>query len=379
MMSCKQILSSIVALTLMAAVAMPVFAGTAAAPSAMPGYGDTTLSYADMNVVGSDWGSGQGYQINDLGGNSFSFGNNNSGGEWGAYYAFEVPSGAGVSISSGTWVHSGGGTSYWGEALMWSADDLDGPMTGLNGMTMADWEGNVGGSWSTAGVTGRWDAYTAGYDYFYHSGGAPTDQFTAVWNYAANSQHFLENGTLTDFSGGATKSGFTAWGSSPGHPTTTQNISAWTYTDGGSLDRCMQDPDAPSTGFPAWMTQNSTGANAQVAVMMKVGGGNYSLLTVNDLTIEIRGAGDANGYSGGEAACDVSDLGILAANYGQAGVMDWEDADFNGDGTVDVSDLGILAGNYGTVYIPSTAAVPEPSMLCLLVLGSLAMIMIRRR
>jgi hypothetical protein len=58
--------------------------------------------------------------------------------------------------------------------------------------------------------------------------------------------------------------------------------------------------------------------------------------------------GDANR----DSKVDVSDLGILAANYGQvitASTGDsWAYGDFNADGKVDVSDLGILAANYGT-------------------------------
>jgi uncharacterized protein (DUF2141 family) len=45
---------------------------------------------------------------------------------------------------------------------------------------------------------------------------------------------------------------------------------------------------------------------------------------------------------------DVSDLGILAANYGMTSGATLDKGDFNGDGKVDVSDLGILAANYGT-------------------------------
>jgi len=45
---------------------------------------------------------------------------------------------------------------------------------------------------------------------------------------------------------------------------------------------------------------------------------------------------------------DVSDLGILAANYGLAAGATWSQGDFNHDSKVDVSDLGILAANYGT-------------------------------
>jgi len=41
---------------------------------------------------------------------------------------------------------------------------------------------------------------------------------------------------------------------------------------------------------------------------------------------------------------------------------------FIGDGAVDVSDLGILATNYGT---SPASAVPEPSTLILLIVGVL--------
>ena len=76
--------------------------------------------------------------------------------------------------------------------------------------------------------------------------------------------------------------------------------------------------------------------------------------------------GDANG----DGNVDVSDLGILATNYGTIGGAVWADADFTADGNVDVSDLGILATNYGTT---SASAVPEPSTLCLLIFGVLAL------
>jgi len=54
--------------------------------------------------------------------------------------------------------------------------------------------------------------------------------------------------------------------------------------------------------------------------------------------------GDANK----DGKVDVSDLGILAANYGTTSGAAWAMGDFNNDGKVDVSDLGILAANYGT-------------------------------
>jgi len=43
---------------------------------------------------------------------------------------------------------------------------------------------------------------------------------------------------------------------------------------------------------------------------------------------------------------DVSDLGILAANYGNTNANS-EIGDINKDGIIDIGDLGILASNYG--------------------------------
>ncbi len=53
--------------------------------------------------------------------------------------------------------------------------------------------------------------------------------------------------------------------------------------------------------------------------------------------------GDANN----DGKVNVSDLGILATNYGALVGATWSTGDFNGDGKVNVSDLGILATNYG--------------------------------
>ncbi|MBN2293619.1 MAG: hypothetical protein JXM70_14415, partial [Pirellulales bacterium] len=57
-----------------------------------------------------------------------------------------------------------------------------------------------------------------------------------------------------------------------------------------------------------------------------------------------------------DGSVDVSDLGVLAANYGTSSGAEWDNGDFTGDGKVDVSDLGILAANYGQTLPPATAA-----------------------
>ena len=110
-----------------------------------------------------------------------------------------------------------------------------------------------------------------------------------------------------------------------------------------------------------------------------------------DYTLEYQTSGDLNTYTlltvnpagpdGGDADCngqvDVSDLGILATNYGDDRGLGWEDGDFNADGVVNVSDLGILATNYGNGT--TAQAVPEPSTLSLLLLGAIALVWRRRR
>ncbi len=77
---------------------------------------------------------------------------------------------------------------------------------------------------------------------------------------------------------------------------------------------------------------------------------------------------------------DVSDLGILATNYGTASgaTIFLGDSDFNG--AVNVSDLGDLATYYNTdVWAAAGAAVPEPATMTMLVLGALALLVRRRR
>jgi len=73
---------------------------------------------------------------------------------------------------------------------------------------------------------------------------------------------------------------------------------------------------------------------------------------------------------------DVSDLGILATNYGGSGLT-WREGDSSGDTIVNVVDLGDLATNYG-YGTAAAAAVPEPATLGLL-LGALSIVCLFRR
>jgi hypothetical protein len=93
--------------------------------------------------------------------------------------------------------------------------------------------------------------------------------------------------------------------------------------------------------------------------------------------------GDANG----DGRVDIADLGILAANWQQAGF--WSTGDFNGDAVVNIADLGILASNWqagvggmsfeealGMFDALAGVVVPEPAAALCLFWGAAAL---RRR
>ena len=90
-------------------------------------------------------------------------------------------------------------------------------------------------------------------------------------------------------------------------------------------------------------------------------------------------AGDANN----DGKVDGSDVTILAGNWQYGvdgnGTASWEMGDFNGDGKVDGSDVTILAGNWQYGVNATTAAVPEPSTLLLLLTAAAGLYVIRRK
>jgi hypothetical protein len=92
----------------------------------------------------------------------------------------------------------------------------------------------------------------------------------------------------------------------------------------------------------------ATGVNAiqfKFAPITGVGGTVYSEIEVEGgPTVKKLFPGDADG----NGAVNVSDLSLLAANYGVTSEATWAMGDFNNDGAVNVSDLSLLAANYGT-------------------------------
>jgi hypothetical protein len=85
------------------------------------------------------------------------------------------------------------------------------------------------------------------------------------------------------------------------------------------------------------------------------------------------------GDASGDGKVDETDAQILATNWGSTESPGWAQGNFNNDGVVDVLDAAILAANWGTgVTDESTAAVPEPGTIVLM-LGALIGLVLRRR
>lgn len=81
-------------------------------------------------------------------------------------------------------------------------------------------------------------------------------------------------------------------------------------------------------------------------------------------------AGDANG----DGSVDLTDFGILKANFGSGTTR--AQGDFNGDASVDLTDFGILKANFGK---SGTLAVPEPCSWVLAAAGLVGLLTLRHR
>jgi autotransporter-associated beta strand protein len=78
------------------------------------------------------------------------------------------------------------------------------------------------------------------------------------------------------------------------------------------------------------------------------------------------------GDSNLDSTVDGTDLNAVLSNYNSTGAV-WSQGDFNYDGTVDGTDLNTALSNYNQ-HLSVGAAVPEPSMLLLAVVGLLGLL-----
>ena len=94
----------------------------------------------------------------------------------------------------------------------------------------------------------------------------------------------------------------------------------------------------------------------------------------NNIALLSRILGDAND----DGEVDDMDASILGANWLVPSGATWADGDFNGDGKVNDRDAAILAAHWGATS-GGDGAVPEPSMLMLLVGLAIGAWIVRRR
>ncbi|MGC9453936.1 MAG: PEP-CTERM sorting domain-containing protein [Phycisphaerae bacterium] len=147
----------------------------------------------------------------------------------------------------------------------------------------------------------------------------------------------------------------------------------------GGLDLSLDSSYAPSFGdvFTLFDAGTLAGQFATVAGV-SIDGGDKALAVTYDtgadeVLAEVALPGDATL----DGAVDVSDLSLLGANYGTGSGAVWAIGDFTGDGVIDVSDLSVLGANYNRAYI--STVVPEPATLAMLGIGSLAVLLRRKR
>jgi hypothetical protein len=110
------------------------------------------------------------------------------------------------------------------------------------------------------------------------------------------------------------------------------------------LDVCVVGNDGTANNYSNATPPMAGYTGMKSANLMPAKFAYWENLQVHPLGPMLQIPGDANT----DGKVDVSDLGILAANYGTTAGATWGKGDFNHDGKVDVSDLGILAANYGT-------------------------------
>jgi len=102
--------------------------------------------------------------------------------------------------------------------------------------------------------------------------------------------------------------------------------------------------------------------------------------SLDDLVITTAGVPTVPGDTDGDDDVDADDAAVLATNWGtNVGTGGFVMGDFNGDELVNAADAAILAANWGTHSSTPAAAVPEPSVIVLLLTGSLLLMTGHRR
>jgi probable HAF family extracellular repeat protein len=153
----------------------------------------------------------------------------------------------------------------------------------------------------------------------------------------------------------STAFGVNNFGHIVGYSDTSGTPHAFVYRDGIMLD--LNDLIDPASGWEL-IEARAINDSGQIVGRGNAPGRPGQAFLLNPITV-MRIPGDATG----NGVVDDEDAKTLAANWGQTG--DWTQGDFNNDGVINALDASILAANWGYIANAETTAVPEPSVLAM--------------
>jgi len=134
-----------------------------------------------------------------------------------------------------------------------------------------------------------------------------------------------------------------------------------------SIDAATQAALATGSTFQLLQFASSTGSFESVSVPELAG-----VLTLSTANLLVNGQvqviSEVTGDADGNGRTDLSDFGVLKANFGTSGA-NWSQGDFDQDSKISLSDFGLLKANFGAAA--AATSVPEPQSLLLAALGGI--------
>ena len=312
-----------------------------------------------------------------------------------------------VSGSGSTWTNTGAiyGTLYvglMGDAELNIADNGTvvanhvsvGSDYGMYTNHTLNFDGGILKAYNTDNA--NWISLGAGYmvstDVYIKEGGATFDTAGYNMGIALSLQH--AGGSATD--GGITKSGngtltLTGANSYNGHTVVEAGVlelgtdaQSVVLTGGGAdihAGKMVFQYSGAAPGVASLLTASYSGGTAPWTTgqfLSTTADGNHGLGWVDDGVDEVTVMYTLYGDSNLDGSVNGTDLNAVLSYYNQSSEI-WNHGDFNYDGSVNGTDLNTVLSNYNQSLSSSTAAVPEPSTLLLLLLGVVGMLAWRKR
>ncbi len=164
------------------------------------------------------------------------------------------------------------------------------------------------------------------------------------------------------------------------------------YTAGNSPNATIRNEIITGYNGGAWNGTSTTGGVINSAAAAG-SGGKYAIGYADGADGVVSGLGSTQekvmltlaGDATLAGTVNLSDFGVLRANFGKTSGAQWDQGDFNYDGQVNLADFGILRANFGQSLSPgllpavgNSVATPEPAEM-LLAAEALALLVLRPR